>query len=81
MATPTSPAFLPPRASRNLLQDWQATNLLLLLLHPIPTVYLPDRPTAQLALRLGIDYRAAKAIEVATERLRELDEHEQRPTA
>ncbi|EPQ27200.1 uncharacterized protein PFL1_05123 [Pseudozyma flocculosa PF-1] len=65
-----------PQPALTVDEDWRATNLLLLLVHPIPALFLPDRATASLALRLGFDYQVSTAIQTALRRLRELDEIE-----
>lgn len=57
-------------------ENWHATNLLLSFLHPIPTMFLPDRTTCRLVLDIGLRYGVDRAISAATQRLNQLDEED-----
>lgn len=54
-------------------EDWQCTNFLLSFVHPIPSLYLPDRVIAEKVLDLGIRYQVDRAVTAARHRLDELD--------
>ncbi|SPO30027.1 uncharacterized protein UTRI_05866 [Ustilago trichophora] len=57
-------------------ENWHATNLLLSFLHPIPSLFLPDRATCRVVLDLGMRYGVDRAISAATQRLHQLDEED-----
>ena len=59
-------------------ENWQATNLLLSFLHPIPTMFLPDRTTCRLVMDLGLRYGVDRAIAAATSRTHQIDEEDKR---
>ncbi|PWY99399.1 hypothetical protein BCV70DRAFT_217763 [Testicularia cyperi] len=54
-------------------EDWQSTNFLLSFLHPIPSLFLPDRDIATKILAIGERYEVSRAVAVARSRLGELD--------
>lgn len=57
-------------------ENWQATNLLLSFLHPIPTMFLPDRATCRLVMDIGMRYGVDRAMTAATQRLDQIDQEE-----
>lgn len=57
-------------------EDWRATNLLLSFVHPIPTMFLPDRATCHIVMDLGLRYGIEKATSAATQRMHQLDEED-----
>ncbi|GAC95332.1 hypothetical protein PHSY_002907 [Pseudozyma hubeiensis SY62] len=57
-------------------EDWRATNLLLSFVHPIPTMFLPDRATCRIVMDLGLRYGIEKATSTATQRMHQLDEED-----
>ena len=57
-------------------ENWHATNLLLSFLHPIPNMFLPDVATCRVVLDVGMKYGVDRAINMATQRLNQLDEED-----
>lgn len=57
-------------------ENWHASNLLLSFLHPIPTMFLPDRATCRLVLDLGMRYGIDRAVTAATRRLGQLEQED-----
>ncbi len=57
-------------------ENWHATNLLLSFLHPIPTIFLPDRATCRVVLDIGMRYGVDRAVHAASQRLNQIDAEE-----
>lgn len=57
-------------------ETWHATNFLLSFLHPIPTIFLPDRLTCRLVYEVGMRYGVERAIQAAGHRISQIEEED-----
>lgn len=57
-------------------ENWHSTNLLLSFVHPIPSMFLPDRTTCRIVMDLGLRYGVERAVNAARQRTYQLDEED-----